>query len=69
VQVTSVLASEFLSASLLAMLVPMATLIALVVWGVLLIRRHERRGAATEAGDGSAARAQEHGRSPSGGAG
>jgi hypothetical protein len=69
VQVTSVLAAEFLAGSLLAMLVPIATLVALLVWGVLLIRRHERRRAATEAGDGSAARGQERGGSPSAGAG
>ena len=66
---TSVLAAEFLAGSLLAMLVPIATLVALLVWGVLLIGRRERRRAATEAGDGSAARAQEHGGSPSAGAG
>jgi hypothetical protein len=38
-----VLGSSFLSASLLTMLVPMAAVVAMVTWGVLLIRRHERR--------------------------
>ena len=40
---TMVLASSFLSASLLSMLVPIATVVAIVAWGVVLIRRHERR--------------------------
>jgi hypothetical protein len=39
---TVVLGSSYLSASLLTMLVPMAAVIAMLVWGVLVIRRHER---------------------------
>ena len=39
---TVVLASSFLSASLLTMLVPIAAVVAIVAWGVVLIRRHER---------------------------
>lgn len=38
---TVVLASSYLSGSLLAMLVPIATVIVIVAWGVVLIRRHE----------------------------
>jgi heme/copper-type cytochrome/quinol oxidase subunit 2 len=34
--------SWFLSASLLTMLVPIATVIAVLIWGVIVIRRHER---------------------------
>jgi hypothetical protein len=48
----AVLASWFLAGSLLAMLVPMATLIAVVIWGLVLIRRHED----AQTGDASAAR-------------
>jgi hypothetical protein len=40
---TVVLASSVLSGSLLSMLVPMAIVIAVIAWGVFLIRRHERR--------------------------
>jgi hypothetical protein len=39
---TVVLGSSFLSASLLTILVPMAAVVAMVAWGVFLIRRHER---------------------------
>ncbi|HXB66263.1 MAG TPA: hypothetical protein VNV42_15445 [Solirubrobacteraceae bacterium] len=39
---TVVLGASYLSASLLTMLVPIATVIAMVAWGVFLIRRHER---------------------------
>jgi hypothetical protein len=39
---TMVLASSILSGSLLSMLVPMAIVIAVIAWGVLQIRRHER---------------------------
>ena len=38
---STVLASWFLSASLLTMLVPIATVIAVLIWGVIVIRRHE----------------------------
>lgn len=40
---TVMLGSSFLSASLLTMLVPMAAVVAMLVWGVFVIRRHERR--------------------------
>ena len=63
---TTVLASWFLSASLLTMLVPIATVVAVLIWGVVLIRRHERHredaqrsgasAAGTEAAEGSSAR-------------
>jgi hypothetical protein len=39
---TVVLASSILSGSLLSMLVPIAIVIAIVAWGVALLRRHER---------------------------
>jgi hypothetical protein len=39
---TAVLAASYLSASLLSMLVPIAAITAIVIWGVVLIRRHER---------------------------
>lgn len=39
---TVVLASSILSGSLLSMLVPIAIVIAIVAWGVFLLRRHER---------------------------
>jgi hypothetical protein len=39
---TVVLSSSFLSASLLTILVPIAAVVAMVAWGVFLIRRHER---------------------------
>jgi hypothetical protein len=39
---TTVLASSILSGSLLSMLVPLATVVAIVAWGVFLIQRHER---------------------------
>jgi hypothetical protein len=39
---TVVLGSSFLSASLLTILVPIAAVVAIVAWGVFLIRRHER---------------------------
>lgn len=38
---TMVMASSFLSGSLLTLLVPIATVIAVLAWGVLVIRRHE----------------------------
>lgn len=37
-----VLGSSFLSASLLTMLVPIAAVVAMVAWGVFVIRRYER---------------------------
>ncbi len=49
-----VLASWFLSGSLLTMLVPIATFIALATWGVLVIRRHERHREAVQTGERSA---------------
>jgi hypothetical protein len=52
---TVVLASSFLSASLLTMLVPIATVSAIVAWGVFLIRRYERRQQEVEMGGPSAA--------------
>jgi hypothetical protein len=39
---TVLLASSFLSGSLLTLLVPIATVIAVLTWGVLVISRHER---------------------------
>ncbi len=51
---TVVLASSYLSASLLSMLVPIATLVAVLAWGVVLIRRYERRREGLEAGRSSA---------------
>jgi hypothetical protein len=39
---TMMLASSILSGSLLTMLVPMVTVIVVIAWGVLLIRRRER---------------------------
>ena len=50
-----VLGSSHLSASLLAMLVPIATISAMVVWGVVVLRRHERDRERIETGDRSAA--------------
>jgi hypothetical protein len=38
---TVVMASSFLSGALLTLLVPIATVIAVLTWGVLVIRRHE----------------------------
>ncbi len=52
---TVVLASSFLSGSLLTMLVPIATVTAVVAWGVLLIWRHERHREDVQTGDRSAA--------------
>ena len=46
---TVVLAASYLSASLLSMLVPIATVIAVLSWGAVLIRRHERRREEVEA--------------------
>jgi nitrate reductase gamma subunit len=40
---TVMLASSILSGSLMSMLVPMATVVVVIAWGVLLIRRRERR--------------------------
>jgi hypothetical protein len=53
-----VLASWFLSASLLTILVPIATVIAIVTWGVLAIRRHERYRETAQTGGPSAAGAE-----------
>jgi hypothetical protein len=47
------LASSFLSGSLLAMLVPMAIVVTMLTWGVLMIRRHERRRGSVEPGERS----------------
>jgi hypothetical protein len=47
---TMVLAASFLSASLLTMLVPIATVSAIVAWGVIELRRYERRRREVEAG-------------------
>jgi hypothetical protein len=52
---TVVLASSFLSASLLTMLVPIATFIAILIWGLLEIRRHERHRDRVQAAGLSAA--------------
>jgi hypothetical protein len=51
---TMVLAADYLSASLLTMLVPIATISAVVAWGVVVIRRHERDRADVEAGHAAA---------------
>ncbi len=48
---TMMLASSILSGSLLSMLVPMATVIVVIAWGVLLIRRHERHRERVDSGD------------------
>jgi hypothetical protein len=66
---TVVLASWFLAGSLLSMLVPIATVIAIIAWGVFLIRRHERRRESVETGDRSAAGADAGDGSRSAGAG
>jgi hypothetical protein len=50
---TAILAASYLSASLLAMLVPIATVVAIVAWGLRLIRHHERRRVSAGAGDRS----------------
>ena len=55
---TAVLASSFLAGSLLTMLLPIATISAMVVWGVLLIRRHERRRATVHTVERSTAGAE-----------
>jgi hypothetical protein len=47
---TAVLASSFLSGSLLTMLVPMATVIVILTWGVLAIARHERHRESVQTG-------------------
>ena len=47
---TEVLAASYLSASLLSMLVPIATVVAVLTWGAVQIRRHERRPRGVEAG-------------------
>jgi hypothetical protein len=49
-----VLASSYLSASLLTMLVPMAAISAILAWGVVVIRRHERDRERIETRDRSA---------------
>ena len=51
---TVVLAASYLSASLLTMLVPIATVVAVLIWGYVQIRRHERRREEVEAGHSSA---------------
>jgi hypothetical protein len=66
---TVVLASSYLSGSLLSMLVPMATVILVLAWGVFLIRRHERHRERLETGDRSAAVADSGDGSRSAGAG
>jgi hypothetical protein len=66
---TVVLASSFLSGSLLTMLVPIATVVALLTWGVVLIRRHERQRESVQTRDRSAADADAAGGSRSTGAG
>ncbi|HTY97859.1 MAG TPA: hypothetical protein VMB91_12510 [Solirubrobacteraceae bacterium] len=48
--ITVVLAASYLSASLLSMLVPIATVSAIVAWGVVLLRRHEHGRQDLEAG-------------------
>jgi hypothetical protein len=50
-----VLGSSHLSASLLTMLVPIATISAIVAWGLVVLRRHERDRERIETGDRSAA--------------
>ena len=50
-----VLAASYLSASLLTMLVPIATISAIVAWGVIVLRGHERDRERIENGDRSAA--------------
>jgi hypothetical protein len=62
---TAVLASSFLAGSLLTMLLPIATISAMVVWGVLLIRRHERRRATVQTVERSTAGAEAGDRSRS----
>jgi len=62
---TVVLASSFLAGSLLTMLVPIATVTAMVAWGVLLIRRHERRRATVQTVERSTAGAEAADRSRS----
>jgi hypothetical protein len=52
---TVVLAASFLSGSLLTMLVPMATVVAVLIWGVLVIRRHERHRESIQTAGGRAA--------------
>lgn len=52
---TVVLAASYLSASLLSMLVPIATVSAIVAWGVFLIKRYERRRQEVGTGGRSAA--------------
>ncbi len=51
---TVVLAASYLSASLLSMLVPIATVVAVLTWGAVLLRRQERRREEVEAGHSSA---------------
>jgi heme/copper-type cytochrome/quinol oxidase subunit 2 len=51
---TVVVASSYLSASLLTMLVPIATVVAVLAWLVVQVRRHERRREDGEAGHASA---------------
>ncbi len=51
---TVVLAASYLSASLLALLVPIATVVAVLAWGFVQLRRHERRREEVEAGHSSA---------------
>ncbi len=51
---TVVLGASYLSASLLSMLVPIATVVAVLSWGFVQLRRHERRREEVEAGHSSA---------------
>jgi hypothetical protein len=39
---TAVLASSYLGGSIMTLLVPVAVFIAIAIWGVWLVRRHER---------------------------
>jgi hypothetical protein len=59
---TVVLASSYLSGSLLTLLLPVATFIAIAIWGVFLVRRHERHRDEHVQASGRAA----SGRAPSG---
>jgi hypothetical protein len=47
---TALLAASYLSASLLTMLVPIATVVAVLSWLFVQVRRHERRREDVEAG-------------------
>ncbi len=51
---TVVLAASYLTASLLTMLVPIATVVAVLSWLVVQVLRHERRREDVEAGHSAA---------------